>query len=320
VTSSPSDDPHLRRLLIVDDDPDVLASLPVVLAHPRIEIDTAANGIAGLAAARRSSPHLVLLDAYLPGMDGFEVFRQLRRDPALRYARVILISGTAETGALALAKELGAYGWIRKPLAPVAFRRKVFAALELEVPDESGATPAPEPGEQTDVASRRGAVIGRAEPKSSLAPPPGAPRPVLALGPARRSPPEGSPVPSDGGVAHAAFVLFGRLERASPHQARLGAARVEVLPTDSLALVVKLAVGGGVRAIFVVEPLAGLTVRAFAEYLATQGIRAPLVQITDGMPAHPAIARLPEAFTPDDVARVIAALPAAPPSSAAAAR
>jgi CheY-like chemotaxis protein len=121
-----------KRLLVVEDEPDVSAALLDILAHPRLEADLASNGIEAVARARETRPHVVLLDVRLPGMDGFEVFNVMRREPGLAAARVIFLSAHAESGALGLARELGAYACLRKPFHPPALRKKVLGALELD--------------------------------------------------------------------------------------------------------------------------------------------------------------------------------------------
>jgi CheY-like chemotaxis protein len=71
--------PFPLRVLVVDDDPDTVTSLGMLLRHWGHEVITAGDGPSALEAARRSCPDVVLLDIRLPGMDGYEVARQLRR-------------------------------------------------------------------------------------------------------------------------------------------------------------------------------------------------------------------------------------------------
>jgi len=130
ITAGKSD----RRLLIVDDEPDLLHSLKEALTHPRVDIAFATNGLEAVARAQTYMPHAMILDVRMPAMDGFEVFRFLRRDPVLRHVRVIMASGLAETGALAIAQDMGAYAWIRKPFDKETLRARVLGALEIEEP------------------------------------------------------------------------------------------------------------------------------------------------------------------------------------------
>ena len=66
------------RVLLVDDDPKIISLLKRGLAYEGFEVYTAPDGEAGLIAAKKYQPHLVLLDITMPGVDGFEVCRRLR--------------------------------------------------------------------------------------------------------------------------------------------------------------------------------------------------------------------------------------------------
>lgn len=81
------------RVLLVDDCPDVRASIATLLRHWGHEVCTAGDGAACLAAAEDFLPHVVLLDVGLPGMDGYEVARRLRAHPPSQPLRLITISG-----------------------------------------------------------------------------------------------------------------------------------------------------------------------------------------------------------------------------------
>jgi CheY-like chemotaxis protein len=131
--SEPAEYHSVRRLLIVEDEADLRGFLVELFNHPLIVTETATNGIEALVKAREFKPHVILLDVWLPGIDGFEVFRVLRREPDLLFSRVIFVSAHAEPGALALAKDNGAYAWIRKPFAGDKLIGKVLEALALPV-------------------------------------------------------------------------------------------------------------------------------------------------------------------------------------------
>src|SRR5688500_1835545 len=81
-----------RRLLIVEDEADIAASLCLLLSHGMVRIEVAANGLDAIAKARMFAPHAILLDVRLPGMDGFEVYRTLRAELAARGTKVIFLS------------------------------------------------------------------------------------------------------------------------------------------------------------------------------------------------------------------------------------
>lgn len=128
-----------KNVVIVEDDIDTAAVLRALVGHPDVAAEIAGNGVEGIARVRVLQPQLVLLDVQLPGMDGFEVFRVLRRELDLGATRIVFITGHAEAGALALAKELGAYATFRKPFDPESLQKRLFQALDVK--RETGRTP-----------------------------------------------------------------------------------------------------------------------------------------------------------------------------------
>ena len=82
-----------RRILLVDDNPDVVDSLALFLRLAGYEVQTADNGPDALKAAIALPPDVVLLDIGLPGMDGYEVARQLRQQPRMAKAQLIAVTG-----------------------------------------------------------------------------------------------------------------------------------------------------------------------------------------------------------------------------------
>ena len=88
--------PTVRRILVVDDDIDGARSLSYLLADMGYRVEYAINGIAGLKIAQDFRPHVVILDLKLPDIHGAEMARQLRRDPVLRGARIVAITGSTQ--------------------------------------------------------------------------------------------------------------------------------------------------------------------------------------------------------------------------------
>jgi CheY-like chemotaxis protein len=114
----------------VDDDDDLVDALRAVLAHPRVAIESASNGVQALEKARALAPDAVLLDAILPLVSGFEVFASLASGGAPP-PRIVFVSGLAEAGALEFAKDLGAFACVRKPFDADSIRRTVLEALAI---------------------------------------------------------------------------------------------------------------------------------------------------------------------------------------------
>ena len=126
-----------QKVLVVEDDPELLSAHARVLAAEGCEILRAETGEEALAAARAARPDLVLLDAVLRDVDGLEVCRRLKADEALRDTFVVMLSGlrtTAEQEAEAL--RTGADGYLSKPIEPAALRAHVLAFLRIRRGEE----------------------------------------------------------------------------------------------------------------------------------------------------------------------------------------
>jgi len=104
-----------RRVLLVEDNADAAASLRDLLELRGHEVHVAADGPAGIEAARRLRPDLVLCDVGLPGMNGYEVARRLRGDPALDGVTLVALTGYASAEDAARAREAGFHHHLTKP-------------------------------------------------------------------------------------------------------------------------------------------------------------------------------------------------------------
>ncbi len=115
------------RILVVDDDPDVLNGTLGLLKEAGYTVDPAASGEDTLRALQRRRPDLILLDRNLPGIDGIEVCRRIKRDPALGDIPVVIVSAScAESDEQAEGLESGADGYISLPIA----NREMLARVE----------------------------------------------------------------------------------------------------------------------------------------------------------------------------------------------
>ena len=103
------------RALVVDDEPSLVTVVAGYLAREGYAVDTAADGEAALAAARRSRPDVVVLDLMLPGIDGVEVCRQLR---TFTDAYVIMLTARAEEVDKLIGLSVGADDYLTKPFSP----------------------------------------------------------------------------------------------------------------------------------------------------------------------------------------------------------
>lgn len=114
----------MARILVIDDEIDIVRMVAKVLGARGHQIEAGRDGVDAVLRVRRAPPDLVLVDAELPGVDGVEVCRRLKGDPATRSVPVVLL----RAGEITLADAdnqhgLGADGWLLKP-----FVREVLIA------------------------------------------------------------------------------------------------------------------------------------------------------------------------------------------------
>jgi DNA-binding response OmpR family regulator len=122
-----SDDP--RTVLVADDDEDILQLVSFRLERAGYTVVTAADGPQALAAAREHRPDLAVLDVMMPGLNGYEVTRQLRADPATEAIPVILLTARVQEADVSRGFEAGADDYLRKPFSPQELRSRVQAIL-----------------------------------------------------------------------------------------------------------------------------------------------------------------------------------------------
>ena len=122
-----SDDP--RTVLVADDDEDILQLVSFRLERAGYKVVTAADGQQALAAAREHKPDLAVLDVMMPGLNGYEVTRQLRADAATATIPVILLTARVQEADVSRGFEAGADDYLRKPFSPQELRSRVQAIL-----------------------------------------------------------------------------------------------------------------------------------------------------------------------------------------------
>jgi len=104
------------RVLVVDDDPDMVAFLARLLQREGMEVETAANGDAALAQVASAMPDLVLLDVMMPGASGFDVCRRLKSDEATALVPVVLVTSLEDSDSRVRGIEAGADDFLSKPI------------------------------------------------------------------------------------------------------------------------------------------------------------------------------------------------------------
>jgi len=117
------------RILVVDDEPDLLELVRISLSQAGFEVDTAETGEEGLSRARRNRPDLVVLDVMLPDLPGTEVCRRMRADPELAGLPILMLTAKSEEVDRIVGFELGVDDYVTKPFSPRELTLRVQAIL-----------------------------------------------------------------------------------------------------------------------------------------------------------------------------------------------
>lgn len=112
-------DKNAKRILCVEDEPEMIDLIRLILNRRGFEVAGASGGVEGLSKIRETHPDLVLLDLMMPDMDGWEVYQQIKADEALRDIPVIVVTAKAQS----IDKVLGLHiakvdDYIAKPFSP----------------------------------------------------------------------------------------------------------------------------------------------------------------------------------------------------------
>jgi CheY-like chemotaxis protein len=123
-----------KTLLLADDSVTIQKVVGISFASEDIQLVAVDNGTAAVAKAREVRPDIVLADVVMPGLNGYEVCRQIKADPSLRHVPVLLLTGTFEAFDEARAREVGSDGHITKPFEAQALVDLVNARLAASAP------------------------------------------------------------------------------------------------------------------------------------------------------------------------------------------
>ena len=118
-----------QRVLIVDDEPNIVLSLEFLLKRAGYEVAVAGDGEAALAAMAAARPELVILDVMMPRVDGFEVCRRIQADPRWQGVKVLILSAKGRDIDVAKGLGVGADAYVTKPFATRELVAKVAELL-----------------------------------------------------------------------------------------------------------------------------------------------------------------------------------------------
>lgn len=119
----------MAKILIIEDNEQNLYLETFILEKNGHEIIQARNGESGIVLAAQTLPALILLDIQLPGMDGYAVAQELRKNPSIAKIPIIAVTSYAMTGDRERALEAGCTGYIEKPINPDTFHMEVTQFL-----------------------------------------------------------------------------------------------------------------------------------------------------------------------------------------------
>ena len=106
-----------KRILIVDDDPNIVVSLEYLMKREGHTVAVAVDGEAALAAVAECAPDLILLDIMMPKKDGFEVCREIRANPAWQAIKVVMLTARGRDADRSKGLALGADAYMTKPFS-----------------------------------------------------------------------------------------------------------------------------------------------------------------------------------------------------------
>lgn len=118
---------RVRKVLIADDEPDILEILKYNLSNEGYEVFTAKDGDEAVEKARRTQPDLIVLDVMMPKKTGVEVCQLLRAQPAFKETLIIFLTAVNDEGTQIRGLETGADDYISKPISPKVFLSRVNA-------------------------------------------------------------------------------------------------------------------------------------------------------------------------------------------------
>ncbi len=118
-----------ERVLVVDDEPDIVALVAYHLVKAGYRVSTASSGPDAVAQARQERPSLIVLDLMLPGMSGFEVLEQLRAEDSTRDVAVLMLTARKDEPDRIKGLSLGADDYLTKPFSPQELILRVGAIL-----------------------------------------------------------------------------------------------------------------------------------------------------------------------------------------------
>ena len=123
-----------KKILVVDDEPDILTLIRARLEQKGYQVLVAADGLEGLEKAEKGKPDLILVDVSMPRMNGFQMVQLLRMDEALKETPIIVITASRQKDEVAWRAQVGVDQFVLKPFDAKELLTKVEEALRVHSP------------------------------------------------------------------------------------------------------------------------------------------------------------------------------------------
>ncbi len=136
-----------RRIVLVEDEPNIIEAISFILSRAGWDVTAHANGETALAAIRRVAPAAVLLDVMLPGRSGYDILRDLRADPALAPLPVLMLTARGQKKDRELAGTLGVTRFMTKPFSNAELLATLDEIARGAPPAAAGAVPGADPAD-----------------------------------------------------------------------------------------------------------------------------------------------------------------------------
>jgi two-component system alkaline phosphatase synthesis response regulator PhoP len=157
-----------EQILVVDDEEDILELITYNLMKEGYQVLTAASGETAISKAHREKPDLILLDLMLPGVDGLDVYRELKKKQETSQIPIIMVTAKTEDADIITGLELGSDDYVTKPFSPKVLLARIKSVLRRKKYEEVEDTPILRIHELT-INPARHEVLVKDEPKSLTA-------------------------------------------------------------------------------------------------------------------------------------------------------
>ncbi|HYL46340.1 MAG TPA: response regulator transcription factor [Candidatus Limnocylindrales bacterium] len=124
----------MKRILIIEDDRDIIELVRYNLVNEGFQVTAASDGSSGLASIKKSPPDILLLDLMLPRISGLEICKEIRRDSALNRLPILMLTARGEEADRVVGLEMGADDYVTKPFSPRELVARVRALLRRTEP------------------------------------------------------------------------------------------------------------------------------------------------------------------------------------------